>query len=276
MADLDPQKQSSRQEVPFRVSLAGILDAYWRLTYKTPVKLFQTAARKTDDMTKHMMTGPAAVVTMPAGIILRNGVRVANDASDHGGYHVAAQVAGVAGAAAGWWIAGAAAYGYLATTLDLTGTVGTIGAAIAAAVVTAPVINPAFTAATLGGATLLGTAAGAISTLGAAMNLKVAFLRSVDAWKGVKYDAATLKSMKEAVDKDSLSARAKEEHFQKLRNDVVYLSEDHQKQILEDLKTRFEASAAPVPRRNLRDVLQVHEPVVAAQKPPVPPQDPAP
>jgi hypothetical protein len=159
----------------------------------------------------------------------------------------------------------------------MTGTIGSIGAAIAAAVVTAPVVVPAFTAATLGGATLLGAAAGAVSTLGAAMNLKVAFLRSVDAWRGVQYDADTLKSMKDALDKDSLSAREEEKQFQKLRHGVAYLSEDRQKQIFEDLKSRFEKSAAPVRSGNRARVLDIEldDTVPAAQKP-VPPQDPAP
>lgn len=277
MADLDPNKQPSRQEVPFRVSLAGILDAYSRILYKTPLKLYQGAARKSDDITKGMMTGRAAAVTMPAGIVIRNGARVAHDASDKGGYHVAAQAAGIAGAAAGWWLAGTAAFGLLSSTLAMTGTIGSIGAAIAAAVVTAPVVVPAFTVATLGGATLLGAAAGAVSTLGAAMNLKVAFLRSVDAWRGVQYDADTLKSMKDALDKDSLSAREEEKQFQKLRHGVAYLSEDRQKQIFEDLKSRFEKSAAPVRSGNRARVLDIEldDTVPAAQKP-VPPQDPAP
>lgn len=246
MSDLDKNKTAARQEVPFRVSLRGIFDAYTRLTHDYPVKAFEKAATFVDNGTKHMMTGRAAAVTMPLGIIVRNGARVAHSAVNNNGYGIGAGAAGIAGAAGSWWLVGNMAYNALTTTA-LTGTTGSIGAMIAAAVVTSPVLAPAFTAGRLIGASLLGTAASVISILGAAINLKVAFLRSADAMRGVKYDEATLQMMREPYEKGALAAIDEQRRLQTAWNQVHYLSKDNRQKIYEDLSREFGDAETEVP-----------------------------
>ena len=238
MADLDKNKAATRQEVPFRVSLRGILDAYTRIAHDTPVRLYQGLARRVDTATQYMMTGPAALVTMPLGIVVRNGVRVAHEAVDRGGYAMGARAAGIAGAAGAWWLLGAAAYGATVATL------GPIAAVIAAAVVTVPVVVPAFTAGTLAGATLLGAAAGAVSTLGAAMNLKVALLRSLDAFRGVKYDDATLKAMRGTLDENALQTVNEAKKLNAALHSVSRLNAEGRRKVYAELTEEFGSAAA--------------------------------
>lgn len=252
MSDLDKNKTAARQEVPFRVSLRGIFDAYTRITHDYPVKAFEKVATKVDAATKHMMTGRAAAVTMPLGIIVRNGARVAHAAVNNNGYGIGAGAAGIAGAAGSWWLVGNQAFNALSSSALLSGTTGSVGAMIAAAVVTAPVLSPAFAAGRLAGASLLGTAASVISVLGAAINLKVAFLRSTDAMRGVQYDEATLQQMREPYEKGALTAIDEQRRLQTAWNQVHYLSKDNRQKIYEDLRNEFGDAETEVPANGKR------------------------
>lgn len=252
MSDLDKNKTATRQEVPFRVSLRGIFDAYTRITHDYPVRAFEKIATHVDTATKHMMTGRAAAVTMPLGIIVRNGARVAHAAVNNNGYGIGAGAAGIAGAAGSWWLVGNQAYNALSTTALVAGTTGSVGAMIAAAVVTAPVLSPAFAAGRLIGASLLGTAASVISVLGAAINLKVAFLRSADAMRGVKYDDATLQMMREPYEKGALTAIDEQRRLQTAWNQVNHLSKDNRQKIFEDLNREFGDAETEVPQGGKR------------------------
>jgi hypothetical protein len=239
MSDLDQNKSASRQEVPFRVSLRGIFDAYTRITHDYPISAFEKTATAVDKTTAHMMTGAAAAVTMPLGIIVRNGARIAHSAVNNNGYGIGAGIAGVAGAVGAWWLVGNAAYNALSTTALLGGLTGSVGAMIAAAVVTSPVLSPAFAAGRIAGASLLGTAASVISVLGAAMNLKVGYLRSKDALSGVKYDADTLKLMREPYENGALTKIDEQRRLHSAWNAVSHLTPENREKIYKNLVTEF-------------------------------------
>lgn len=238
-------KTAARQEVPFRVSLRGIFDAYTRLTHDYPVRAFEKTAATVDKSTRHMMTGRFAAVAMPLGIILRNGARVAHAAVNNSGYGYSAGLAGIAGAAGAWWLAGNAAYAALNSAAMVGGLTGSIGASIAAAVLTSPVLSPAFAAGRIVGASLLGTAASAVSTLGAAINLKVAFLRSADAFRGVKYDADTLQLMQEPYENGAIAHIEEQRRLTAAWHHVHRLNQDSRRKLYSDLHNEFGREAEP-------------------------------
>lgn len=238
-----PLNLNARQERPFTVSLYSIYKTYDQLTHDMPVKAFQAVARKVDDLTKPMMTGHAAAITMPAGIIIRNAARVTHSATtNNNGYAITASLGGLAGAAAAWWIAGNAAFSAIAAS-TAGGTIGSIGVAIAAAVATSPIVIPAFTAALFTSATLLGAAAGGISVLGALKNIDIALTRSMDAFRGVKYDAETRKQIEASFDKDSLTAARQDKIMRDAQHALHSLRPEQRVALSQYLTKEFEEVA---------------------------------
>ncbi len=230
----------SRKEIIIPITLKGLYDGYKKIVYDAPLSAFQWAAGKVDAGSKSLMTGYAAAATMPVGIMLRNGARVAYDSSKSR-YLAVADGAGIVGSAAAWWIAGSAAYTALSSSLALTSTVGAIGAGVAAAVVTSPVLVPAYTAGVLLASTALGAAATALSVIPAVANLKVAFLRSADRFRGIKHDEAALSA---EHSKGSVREDYEELMFRQAMTGLGRISDERQKEIYDSLKAKFEPAAA--------------------------------
>ncbi|GEM_PF-2317598 len=262
-------KIDSRREVIVPISLKGLYDGYERITYRAPKDAFQWVARQADNLSNTMTTGVAAALTMPAGIILRNSARAMHEASD-GKYLQIAHVGGVAGALGGWWVAGSAALATLTTTFGVASTVGSVGATIAAAVVSSVVIVPAFTVGLLGASLALGGIVAAVSTVPAVVNLPVALRRSVDAIKGIKLDRKELDAV---FEKNSLETRDQNRRFTQASSAIYRLNDDNKRKLYEDLKASFEDAAAHAPRGNKqRPVVIVDDvtPAVSAAKPNTP------
>ena len=237
--ELEATKVESRKEVVIPITLRGLVEGYKKIFHDTPVKLFQKAAVATDSASSHMMTGLGSAITMPLGIMLRNGSRVAHGASKD--KWAAASISGIVGAGAAWWMAGGAAFASLSSSLALTGTLGKIGTAIVAAVATSPVTIPAFTVGTLAGATALGAAATVLSVIPAAVNVPVAFRRSIDRIKGVKYDE---KALQQEIQKNSLQAREEKTQMHDLQRRISYLTPESRQTIYEGLKKEFDKNAS--------------------------------
>src|SRR5690606_26829066 len=170
---LADDKIASRREVEIQINLRGLAKAYRKFFHDWPQNGFLAGARKLDSLSKKMMTGKAAVVTMPLGLMARNAARVAHNMAE-GRCGILRGLVSTVGAGAGWLALGYTAFGALSGIAAVAGTVGTVGAAIGAAVLTAPVLLPAFTASTILGATVVGLGAAALSTVPAVANIGVA------------------------------------------------------------------------------------------------------
>ena len=241
MTELPQDKLDSRREIEIEINLRGIAKFYRNFFHDWPQNLLLTGARKLDEASKNWMTGKAAVVSMPGAIIARNSARVAHNMAE-GRYGILRGLVSTVGAASAWGALGYAAFGALSTMTAVAGTVGTVGAAVVAAVVTAPVVLPAFTASTILGATIMGLGAATLSLVPAAANLLsgVSLRRTIDAFKGVKYDEAALKSK---LDKDSVASEYYRRQEVDLQWKIARLPEENQQVILKGLKERFEKAA---------------------------------
>lgn len=236
---LAEDKLASRREVEIQINLRGLAKAYTKFFHEWPMRGFLSAARKMDDTSKKMMTGKAAIIGMPLGLMMRNSARVAHNLAE-GRYGILRGLVSTVGAGAGWAALGYAAFGALSGVAAIAGTVGTVGAAIGAAVLTAPIILPAFTLSTILAAKAGGISAAVLSTIPAVANIGVAFRRTVDAFKGVKYDEEALKSK---LDEGSVSSEYEARELRRLSNDISYLPEAKQRKIYEGLKKRFDSAA---------------------------------
>ena len=234
----------SRKEVPVQLNLKGIVKGYRELFYDVPVKFLEKASRKTENATKHMMTGFGAVITMPLGIVVRNSVRNFHESvRKDGKYDGWGKFGGVAGAAAGWGLSGYALYGAGLAATGIAGTIGSVGVGIGAAVVTGLLVTvPAFTVGVLAAGVLAAAGTGVLSTvLAAPRNIKNAWQRTKDRFQGIKHDVNKLEP---DWDKYSLQGQYEERTFNKANRAVHYLNEDQQKKIYDTLKEKFEAAQA--------------------------------
>lgn len=241
MTELSQDKLQSRKEIEIAINLRGIAKFYRNFFHEWPQNGFLAGARKLDEASKKWMTGKAAVLSMPAAIMARNSARVTHNMAE-GRYGILRGLVSTVGAAAAWGALGYAAFGALSGVAAVAGTVGTVGAAIVAAVVTAPVLLPAFTISTILGASIAGAGAATLSLLPAAANFLsgVSLRRSIDAFKGIKYDEAALKSK---LDEDSVSTDYNARRLRDVSYTVDYLPENDQRKIYESLKTRFDVAA---------------------------------
>lgn len=241
MTELSEDKLKSRREIEIEINLRGISKFYTNLFHEWPQNGFLAAARKLDEKSKNWMTGKAAVVSMPAAIIARNSARITHKMAE-GRYGILRGLVSTVGAASAWGALGYAAFGALSGVAAVAGTVGTVGAAIAAAVVTAPVLLPAFTASTILGASIAGIGAATLSLVPAAANLLsgVSLRRTLDAIKGIKYDEAALKSK---LDEDSVASNYYRREERDLGYRIQRLPEEHQRSLFQSLKARFEKAA---------------------------------
>jgi hypothetical protein len=237
---LPKEKLDTRKEVVIPITLKGLVTGIEKIFHKAPLKAFQYIMRKADTFSNRLMTGAAAALTMPAGIIVRNGARAAHHSS-RGAYAHVSNIVGLVGAAGSWYIAGSAVASKL-STLAVAGTLGKIGTTIAAAVVAAPVVIPAFTAGILLSATAIGAVTAALSVVPAVVNLPVAIRRSVDRFKGLRYKEADLQQQ---LHEESLEAEHQRKAFRVVSDNLRYLSEDDQQRVFKTLKDKFDAAATP-------------------------------
>ena len=201
------------------------------------------------------MTGPLAVITFPASIILRNSARATHHASNNK-YGYVADIVGVVGAAGAWWMAGGAALSYATTSLGVTATVGKIGAMIGAAVVTTPVLVPAYTAGMIAGSLAIGGVVPAASLIPAVANLPVGLKRSYDAMRGVKLNA---KDLEIDFDKTSLQSDYVKKHARTVYNSLERLDEDNRRKVFLKLSEEFGKEADPAP------AAEIHPPAPKAE-----------
>lgn len=248
MADnkLDQHQIESRKEIVIPITLKGLAIGYGKLAYEAPIGLYQRALRGLDNLAihKNMRNGYTAVLSMPLGIMLRNGARAAHNLVDSKYKYTSQWLGGTVGAGGAWWVAGKALASALSTHVPLLATVGgKIATTAIAAALSAPVVVPAFTIGAVAFATVIGAATAAISVIPAAVNLKSGLLRTLDRFKGIKgvnYDDAATEA---EIMQKSLSSKYDREQYAKVTGGLRYLSEEGQKDIYEGLKAKFEKAA---------------------------------
>ncbi len=251
MADnkLNDHQIESRKEIVIPITLKGLVEGYSKLAYDAPVSLYKKITRFIDNVAihKNARNGYLAVATMPLGIMARNGARAAHNLAD-GKYlkGVSQWLGGTVGAGGAWWVAGNALFGALTTNVPLLASVGGKIATVAvAAVLSSPVVIPAFMVGTLAMATAVGVGITALSAVPALVNIKSGLLRTLDRIKGIKgvnYDDA---AAEQEITQNSLSSRYERQQYAQVTNGLRYLSEETQKGIYESLKSKFEVAAAP-------------------------------
>jgi hypothetical protein len=230
-----------RREIYIPINLKGLYDGYEKIMHKAPRKAFQWAMRKIENGSKKMMTGPMAAVTFPASIILRNTARATHHASKSHYAYVADGI-GIVASLGAWWMAGSAAMAYAATSMGVAGTVGSIGTMIGAAIVTSPILVPAYTAGLLAGSLAVGGVVAVASVIPAVANLPVGLKRSIDAFKGIKHD---VKELEIEFDKTSLQNDYIKRQMDIASHSLQVIGEDNRKKIFIELSKEFQKEAAP-------------------------------
>jgi hypothetical protein len=239
---LDPSLIESRKEVVVEISIRGLAKAYSKFFHDKPVEVFQAVARKADDVSKKMMTGYSAAVMMPLGIMVRNGARVAHEATTSGRWAVAGGAAGVVGALASVYFGSIAGAEYLQSVAPaLSGTVGTIGTyAVTGAASALFLATPAFTVGELAAASMLSVAATGVSVLPAALNVPVALRRSKDRAMGITYNNDIFDKKVEA---ESLSNEHSTKKYSEALNALRYVSFEQKKELYGRLGDEFAKAA---------------------------------
>jgi len=244
---LNQHQIESRKEIVIPITLKGLAQGYAKLAYEKPVNLYKWVATKIDSLAihKNMRNGHLAAVTLPLGIMLRNGTRAAHNLAD-GKYlkGVSQWLGGTVGAGGAWFVAGKALAATLTSNVPLLATVGgKIATTAVAAAVSFPVVVPAFMVGTLAMATVIGVGITALSSLPAVLNIKTGILRSFDRFKGIKgvnYDDPAAEA---EITNNSLKSRRDRQQYSEVANGLRYLSEEGQKGIYESLKAKFDAAA---------------------------------
>ena len=243
---LDERQREARKEIVIPINPKALARAYTKLIYDKPIGALQWVAKKVDDfaINKRMRNGGRAVVTMPLGIMLRNGARATHQLAEGKYAHVGQWLGGGAAAIGGWAAAGLALKGALASTF-----VGTLGGAVGTTAVgfalTLPVVVPAAMIGVAALSTAIGLGITAISVVPAALNVKTGFLRTLDRLKGIKgvdYDGP---AEEKAISYDSLRAREERNIYREVSWQIDSLSEEHQKDIYERLSKQFGKAADP-------------------------------
>lgn len=248
MTTMKKDQIQSRTEVVIPITLRGLWKGLEKITIEAPMDLFAFFARKTEALSQVMMTGHMALVSMPLGLMLRNGSRVTHSIVEKEGRNswgnVAAATFGFVGAAGAWWLAGNALAGTLATT-TFGGAVGGIGTFIAAAIISSPVMLPAAGVSIVGAGLVFGAATTVLSLVPAVANIGVGFNRMIDAWKGVKYDEKALKDAQEAFKKGSSIYSYEQRKIEKTHEAVYRLPTEERKKLYESLSLEFQTQAQP-------------------------------
>lgn len=243
---LNERQREARKEIVIPINPKALARAYTKLIYDKPIGALQWVAKKVDDFAIHkrMRTGLLSVVSMPAGIMLRNGARATHQLAEGKYAHVGQWLGGGAAAIGGWAAAG------LALKSALTGTiVSTLGGSVATTAVgfalTFPVVVPAAMIGVAALSTAIGLGITGISVVPALLNVKSGLLRTMDRIKGIKgvdYDGP---AEEKAITYDSLRAREERKIYREVSWQIDSLSEEHQKDIYERLSKQFGKAADP-------------------------------
>lgn len=240
MAELPKDKTASRMEVIIPINLRGLVKGLKKICYEQPVALVNAVAEKADAASLRMMSGRAAIVTMPLGIILRNTSRtVIGSTSERKQewWGTFSYVAGFIGGASGWYLAGKAVAASLGSTA-VGATIGTWGSIALGAIAAAPVTLPAFGAAFLAGTAAAALTVAVLSAIPAVANIGVAFTRTMDAWKGIAYDAEVLQP------NTSVADRMRTRRNQQTIEAFYRLPAQDIEKVYTDLSRSFQAAAA--------------------------------
>lgn len=203
MTELAKNKVASRQEVVIPITLRGLVKGLRIICFDKPVEYTGIIADHAERLSQRMMAGRAAIMTMPAGIILRNASRtvLGSTSEERSAWWGAfSNLSGTVGAAGALYLSAKAMAGVFGGSI-VGATVGTWGSWALGAIVSAPVVLPAFGAAFLAGTVVAAAAVAALSVVPAVANIGVAIKRSLDGWKGIKYDNSVLQSDKSLSDK---------------------------------------------------------------------------
>lgn len=257
MTELSHDKTASRMEVVIPVTLRGMVTGLHKIFVEHPVNLLAIAADHAERLSQRMMSGRLSLATMPAGIMLRNSARTvlgATDRADFAWWGASSHVGAVIGAGAALWF-GAQAVSALLLPTAVGATIGSWGSLVLGGLLAAPVLLPAY-GATFVTATLLSAAAVfGLSTVPALANIGVAFKRTVDAWKGIKYDDAILQSGK------SMSDKLRDRRNAAIADKIYKLPPSQQRAVFERLQNQMsdDAVAEAIARMNPKKLESLYE-----------------
>lgn len=243
MAKLEQEKIASRQEVVIPITLSGLAKGYKKIFHDAPLNAFKWVARKFDSLSTKMMTGHAAGLTMPVGIMIRNGARVAHSAvKDYSG------LTGFLGAGGALYFSTLALMPVLAAPLGLAA--GGFWAYSAAAAVGSLTVVPGYTGGVIAGSAVVSSIATVASAIPAIVNLPVALRRSWDKFKGINYDE---QSLKDELKENSLESEYERQRFKEAKSSVSSLPKPQQKIIYENLHKKFKFAAEPASEAPAQD-----------------------
>lgn len=240
MTELAKDKTASRQEVVIPITLRGLVKGLRIICFDKPVEYTGVVADRAERLSQRMMAGRLSLLTMPAGIILRNASRtVLGSTSEErsawwGGF---SSFSGVVGAAGALYLSAKTMAGVFGANI-VGATVGTWGSWALGAIVSAPIVLPAFGTAFLAGTFVAAAAVATLSVVPAVANIGVAVKRTLDAWKGIKYDNTVLQSDK------SLSDKLRERRQSKVVSEFYGLPHAKQKEVFVQLSQQFGDAAA--------------------------------
>lgn len=175
------------QKMPAEIDLKAMFRAYDKMMYQLPIKAFDKTIATLDKLSTRrcMRTGYTAAITMPCSILLRHAVNGAKFFRQGGGA-VFSHLAAFGGGLAGWFMAGKAAAGFMATAIPAVAGMPALATYALAGAVTLPTLIPCLA---LGVIAVSGAAFGAGLFLGhlpAIANLPIAVGRTIDRIKGHK------------------------------------------------------------------------------------------
>lgn len=243
---LDERQLESRKEIVIPINPKALWDAYTKLAYDKPIGALQWVAKKVDDFAIHkrMRSGIQSVVSMPLGIMLRNGARATHQLAEGKYLHTSQWLGGGAAALSAWWVAGSALNTALAGTF-VSSIGGSIATVAAAAALTLPVVVPAAMIGVAAFSAAVGLAITGVSVLPAALNIKTGLLRTLDRLKGIKDVVYDGPAEEKAITYDSLRAREERKMYSDVSWKVRSLSDEHQKEIFDSLTEKFGKAVAP-------------------------------
>lgn len=246
---LEADKIESRQIKPFRFNILAIAKKWGELTFDKPLDGFKWCLGKAESMTKPLMTGYFSLVTLPLSLIVRGGAEVAFNTIRRKKWYAA--LAGAGSVVFTSWMIGSALYAKGIAMAGTAALAGQIGVGVAAGVATLPFLPFAAAAGVALTGILLGVGAAGVSILHAVDNLGVAWNRTKDRIRGIRYTEDELggngiESAIRADRDDSLSER--------IQYDFWNLSPKAQRETLTYLQRTFEQASARRKEETAEDV----------------------
>lgn len=243
---LTPEQIKSLQEIKIRINVENIKKAWKWAFYEGPFSGYQKLMRGLEGVSRNMMVGKGSVLSMPAGIVLRNTVRAAHNSSE-GKYLYSSRIIG--GLVAAGAVVGTVLFGgpLLAAALPSV-FAGSIGAAAAYGVAGIGALlalpHPVFTAATLATSSVVAAVTGAVSLfIAAPPNALIGWRRTKLASQGYKFTEKDLEAANAEFDRESPSARYEQETFSEVKSGLRNLPEDRRREVYEGLKAEFDKAA---------------------------------